>query len=416
MDRLIEKKKWPPKKIALWAGGALFTIFVVYRLLFSDLGNSLYVDKNQVTINPVIKGNFQEFIPIDGVVYPRTTIFIDAVQGGFVEEIYVEDGAILKKGESILKLVNTNMELSYMDQETRIYDAINNLQNSKISLDQNKFLRQREILELQYQIDLLKTDFDRKQRFFQEKVISEKEYEDASREYTYSLKRLTITLELKRLDSIASVAQKKQIDQSIDRMTNNLGLLNRNIDNMVIKSPVDGQLSGFSAEIGETKSAGQRLGQIDMQDGYKLRANIDERYVARVIPGQEAEMEFSGKSYLLNISKIYTDVRNGVFQADFLFSDLVPDGMKKGQTFQLKLRFSSPAEALMLKRGGFFQQTGGNWVYVMDPSGKTAVKRSIRLGRQNTQFYEVLDGLDEGESVITSSYELFGTKDKLILN
>jgi HlyD family secretion protein len=416
MDRLIEKKKWPPKKIALWAGGALFTIFVVYRLLFSDLGNSLYVDKNQVTINPVIKGNFQEFIPIDGVVYPRTTIFIDAVQGGFVEEIYVEDGAILKKGESILKLVNTNMELSYMDQETRIYDAINNLQNSKISLDQNKFLRQREILELQYQIDLLKTDFDRKQRFFQEKVISEKEYEDASREYAYSLKRLTITLELKRLDSIASVAQKKQIDQSIDRMTNNLGLLNRNIDNMVIKSPVDGQLSGFSAEIGETKSAGQRLGQIDMQDGYKLRANIDERYVARVVPGQEAEMEFSGKSYLLNISKIYTDVRNGVFQADFLFSDLVPDGMKKGQTFQLKLRFSSPAEALMLKRGGFFQQTGGNWVYVMDPSGKTAVKRSIRLGRQNTQFYEVLDGLDEGESVITSSYELFGTKDKLILN
>lgn len=416
MDRIIEKKKWPPKKIALWAAGVLLIVFVVYRLLFSDLGNSLYIDKNQVTINPVIKGNFQEFIPIDGVVFPRTTIFIDAVQGGFVEEIYVEDGAILKKGEPILKLVNTSMELSYMDQETRIYDAINNLQNSKISLDQNKFLRQREILELQYQIDLLKKDFERKQRFFNEKVISEKEFEDASREYSYSLKRLTITLELKRLDSIASVAQKKQIDQSIARMSNNLGLLNRNIENMVIKSPVEGQLSGFSAEIGETKAAGQRLGQIDMQDGYKLRANIDERYVARVVPGQEAEMEFAGKSYLLNISKIYTDVRNGVFQADFLYSGPVPDGMKKGQTFQLKLRFSSPAEALMLKRGGFFQQTGGNWVYVVDPSGKTAVKRNIRLGRQNTQFYEVLDGLEEGESIITSSYELFGSKEKLILN
>ena len=296
MDRIIEKKKWSLKKILLLVAAGISALALLYMLLFSGLGNSLYVEKNQITIHPVIKGNFQEFIPVDGVVFPKTTIFIDAVQGGFVDRLYVEDGALLKKGDPIIKLVNTSIELSYMDQETRIYDAINNLQNSKISLEQNKFIRQREMVELESQIDLLKKDYERKVKFHKERVISDKEFEDASREFALSMKKYTIALELKRLDSIASIEQKKQIDQSIARMSNNLNLLNRNLENMIIKSPVEGQLSGFSAEIGETKSAGQRLGQIDMLDGYKLRANIDERYVARVNLGQEAEMEFAGKS------------------------------------------------------------------------------------------------------------------------
>jgi HlyD family secretion protein len=414
MDRIIEKKKWPPKRIALIAGVSLLVLFVAYLLFFRSSQSRLYINKNQVTIASVLKDNFQEFIPVDGVVFPRTTIYLDAVQGGFVEKKYVEDGAIVKMGDPILKLVNTSMELSYMDQETRMYDAINNLQNSNISLEQNKFYRQREVVDLQYQIDQLEKDFNRKKLFHNQKVISDKEFEDASRDYGFTRKKLEIAIELKRLDSVASVGQKKQIETSITRMYNNLGLLKQNLDNLIVKSPTDGQLSGFSAEIGETKAAGERLGQIDMQDGYKLRANIDERYVSRVATGQEAEMDFGGSTYALKISKIYTDVSNGTFQVDMLFSNETPEGIKKGQTFQVRLKFSSPTDAIIVKRGGFFQETGGNWIYVVDPSASFAIKRPIRIGRQNTGFYEVLEGLQPGEQVIISSYESFNAKDKLI--
>ena len=327
MDRIIEKKKWPPKRIALIAGVCLLVLFVAYLLFFRSNQSRLYIDKNQVTIANVLKDKFQEFIPVDGVVFPRTTIYLDAVQGGFVEKKYVEDGAIVKMGDPILKLVNTSMELSYMDQETRMYDAINNLQNSNISLEQNKFYRQREVVDLQYQIDQLEKDFNRKKLFHNQKVISDKEFEDALRDYGFTRKKLQIAIELKRLDSVASVSQKKQIETSITRMYNNLGLLKQNLDNLIVKSPTDGQLSGFSAEIGETKAAGERLGQIDMQDGYKLRANIDERYVSRVATGQEAEMDFGGSTYALKISKIYTDVSNGTFQVDMLFSNESPEGI-----------------------------------------------------------------------------------------
>ncbi len=414
MDRIIEKKKWPPKRIVTLAAIPIVAGAFVYLLFFRDNKSRLYVERNQITIATVLKDNFQEFIPVDGVVFPRTTIYIDAVQGGFVDKKYVEDGALVKRGDPIIKLVNTSMELGYMDQETRMYDAINNLQNSNISLEQNKFYRQREVVELQYQIDQLEKDYNRKKLFHTQKAISDKEYEDASRDYSFTRKKLEIAIELKRLDSVSSVGQKKQIETSIARMYNNLGLLKENLDNLIVKAPADGQLSGFSAEIGETKGAGERLGQIDMQDGYKLRANIDERYVSRVTTGQEAEMDFGGKIFLLEISKIYTDVTNGTFQVDLLFTEGPPEGIKKGQTFQVRLKFSSAADAIIVKRGGFFQETGGNWIYVVDASGKFAIKRNIHIGRQNTNFYEVLDGLQPDEKVIISSYESFNSKDKLI--
>ncbi len=414
MDRIIEKKKWPPKRIVTFAAIPIVAGAFVYLLFFRDNKSRLYVERNQITIATVLKDNFQEFIPVDGVVFPRTTIYIDAVQGGFVDKKYVEDGALVKRGDPIIKLVNTSMELGYMDQETRMYDAINNLQNSNISLEQNKFYRQREVVELQYQIDQLEKDYNRKKLFHTQKAISDKEYEDASRDYTFTRKKLEIAIELKRLDSVSSVGQKKQIETSIARMYNNLGLLKENLDNLIVKAPAEGQLSGFSAEIGETKGAGERLGQIDMQDGYKLRANIDERYVSRVTTGQEAEMDFGGKIFALEISKIYTDVTNGTFQVDLLFTEGTPEGIKKGQTFQVRLKFSSASDAIIVKRGGFFQETGGNWIYVVDASGKFAIKRNIHIGRQNTNFYEVLDGLQPDEKVIISSYESFNSKDKLI--
>jgi HlyD family secretion protein len=336
------------------------------------------------------------------------------VQGGIVEEVFVEDGAMLKKGDPILKLANANMELSYMDQETRMYDAINNLANTRISLEQLRYTRQKEITQLNYEIDRLKTDFRRKEQFFKDKLISEKEYEDALRDYNYSLKQLEITLNLRKLDSISGVSQSNQIASSMQRMNNNLALLQRNMDNMTIKSPVDGKLSSFLVEIGQTKTAGEQLGQIDMMDGIKLRANIDERYISRVFTGQEAECEISGKTYSLEISKIYTNVTNGSFQVDLLFKAEEPEGVKRGQTIQLKVKFSGATDALIVRRGGFFQETGGNWIYVLDKEESSAVKRAIKIGRQNTTHYELLEGLEEGDKVIISSYDNFNSREKLI--
>lgn len=414
MDRIIEKKKWTKGRIAAIAVAMLVLFLLVWMFFIRDNRSRLYVDYNQLTVAVVEKGKFQEFIPVDGIVFPRTTIFIDAVQGGIVEEVFVEDGAMLKKGDPILKLANANMELSYMDQETRMYDAINNLANTRISLEQLRYTRQKEITQLNYEIDRLKTDFRRKEQFFKDKLISVKEYEDALRDYNYSLKQLEITLNLRKLDSISGVSQSNQIASSMQRMYNNLALLQRNMDNMTIKSPVDGKLSSFLVEIGQTKTAGEQLGQIDMMDGIKLRANIDERYISRVFTGQEAECEISGKTYSLEISKIYTNVANGSFQVDLLFKSEEPQGVKRGQTIQLKVKFSGATDALIVRRGGFFQETGGNWIYVLDNEESSAVKRPIKIGRQNTTHYELLEGLEEGDKVIISSYDNFNSREKLI--
>lgn len=414
MDRVIEKKTWTTGKILTLSGIAVFSVFLLWMLFFRDSRSKLYVQKNQITMAEVVEEKFQEFIPVDGVLLPRNTVYIDAVQGGVVDEVYVEDGAMLKKGDPILKLSNANMELSYMDQETRMYDAINNLANTLISIEQLKYTRQKEITELYYQLDKLKTDFNRKELFYKDKLISTKEFEDAERDYTYALNQLNITIKLKRLDSISGVRQSQQISSSMERMQNNLALLRRNMDNMTIKSPGNGKLSSFSVEIGETKTAGEHLGQIDIPGGFKVRANVDERYISRIFEGQEAEFDLGGKVYKLAVNKIYTNVTNGSFQVDLIFDGEEPENIKRGQTLQLRITFSGESDALTIRRGGFYQETGGNWIYVVDKDGTFAQKRNIKIGRQNLYSYEVLEGLSAGEKVIVSSYESFGDKERLI--
>ncbi|HNS16391.1 MAG TPA: HlyD family efflux transporter periplasmic adaptor subunit [Bacteroidales bacterium] len=414
MDRPLQKKKWTPARIIIILAGVAFAYLIIHLVFIRDTRSRMYVDPGQLSIVSVLRDKFQEFIPVDGIVYPKSTVYIDAVQGGVVEEVFVEDGALLKKGDPILKLSNPNMELSFMETETRIVEAINNLQNSKIDLERNKIFRQQEIVDLQYRIDQTTKDFKRTEVLYSDSLISTKEYEDAQRNYDFTLKQLLISLRLQRLDSLASVDQEKQIQQSIRRMYDNMGLLHKNLELLYIKAPVDGKLSSFNVEIGQTKSQGEHLGQIDLQDGFKLQANIDERYVSRVYTGQEAEMDFSGKTYQLAVHKIYTGVSGGSFPVDLLFTGEYPENIKRGQTIQLRLEFSRPTEAFIIKRGGFFQTTGGNWIYVVDPSGDFAIRRPIRLGSQNTYFYEVLEGLKEGEKVIVSSYEPFGDKEKLV--
>ena len=414
MDRAIKKKKWTTKRILTIGAILAFLVFLVYIFFVRDKQSRLYVNQDQLSIAAVLEDKFQEFIPVDGVVFPKNTVYIDAVTGGIVEAVYVEDGAILKKGEPILKLMNANMELSTMEQETRMLDAINNLQNTKIQLEQSRFIREKEIANLTYQLQQAEIDYERKKKLFKNQVIAIKEWEDAERNYKGLKRQLDLSKELQKLDSIFAYSQIYQINQSINRMGNNLELLRKTIESLNIKAPADGKLSSFSAEIGELKQAGEHLGQIDMMDGYKLKARIDERYISRVFVGQEAEFDFNKKTYKLRINKIYTDVVGGTFEIDLLFDDDYPSAIKRGQTLQLRVIFSSAQDAIIVKRGGFFQETGGNWIYVVDPSGSFAQKREISIGRQNTRYYEVKGGLDPGEKVIVSSYKSFGGKDKLI--
>ncbi len=415
MDRIIKKKKWTTKKILTIVFAALLLFLITHLIFFRDNQSRLYVNAGQLSIAEVQLDRFQEFIPVDGVVHPKTTVYLDAVQGGTVEHVYVSDGAELNRGDTILKLLNIDMELRYMDQETRMYDAINNLQNSKVNLERSKFMRQLEIANLMAQIDRAELEFGRKKTLYDELLISDQEFEDAQRDYNLTMRQLEISLDLQRLDSISTVEQTRQINNSIMRMRNNLDLINRNLENLFIRAPRAGKLSSFIVEIGETKAPGQRLGQIDIMDeGFKLRANIDERYVSTVHIGQEAEFDFAGSTYQLMINKIYTNVIGGAFQVDLEFNGEQPAALKRGQTVQMRLKFSSPREAVIVRRGGFFQETGGNWIYVVDPSGSFATKRDIRLGRQNASFYEVMDGLQPGERVIISSYNAFGAKDRLI--
>lgn len=414
MDRIIEKKKWTIKRIASFAGIAVFAFFIIYLIFLRDKSSRLYIDPSRLTIAEVKQEPFQEFIPVDGVVQPIRTVYIDAVQGGRVEAIYVSDGTVLNEGDSILRLSNPNMELDYMNRETQMYEVINNLQNTKLTMEQRKFALEGQILDINYKIDKAKIDFNRKEDFYSENLISKQEFEDAERDYNYLMDQYDIALRTQRHDSLYTVTQLSQIKASLDRMNMNLSMLRENLEHLCVKAPVAGRLTSFAVEIGETKSAGQTLAHIDVLEGFKLRARIDERYINRTFSGQEAEFDYAGNNYQLEIQKIYTNVQSGAFEVDLVFINGVPEGIKRGQTLQLRLKFSGTTQAITIRRGGFYQETGGNWIYVLEPDGNSAVKRPIRIGRQNINSYEVLEGLMPGEQVIVSSYDAFGGKDRLV--
>jgi len=377
--------------------------------------SSLNVDKTKLSIAKVEKNKFQEYIYVDGTVQPLRTVFIDAVQGGTVEEIFVEDGAILKKGDVILKLANPSVELDYMNRETQMYDIINNLQNTKLNIEQSKFAKEKEVVDLNYKIDKSKKEFETNSQLYKEKVISTKEYEYIKRDFEMLIKQRDIVLRSQKHDSIYNLIQISQIKSSIERLGKNLILLKENLGNLYIKAPIDGQLSSFNAEIGETKNIGQNLGQIDALEGFKIKASIDEHYLGKVFVGQEADVDYNNKTFTLKVKKIYTKISSGKFDIDLVFSEAPPIDIKKGQSLQVRLKFSGVSDAIIIPKGGYYQETNGNWIYVLDASGKYAIKRIIRTGRQNSEYYEILEGLSIGEEVITSSYDSFGGKDKIVI-
>ncbi len=415
MDRQIEKKKWTPRKIAGLGGGGLLFLIIVYNLLFGDSSSKLNVEAQKITIAKVEKGPFQEFIPITGSVLPIRTIFLDAIEGGQMEERLIEAGSMVKQGDVILKLTNTTLHIQISSQDALVMEQRNLLTSTRFNLEQNNLRIRRQLIDQEYQIKRLQRQFDRKKELLDRKLISQEEFEQVKDEYDYQLKQQELNIQSARQDSIFQFVQVRQLETSLKRLEENLHIARQRLDDLNIKSPISGQLTSLNAEIGQSISQGQRLGQIDVLDGFKVRAGIDEHYLARVEKGLNGEFDFAGKTYHIVVDKIYPEVRDGRFEVDLQFVDETPEGIRRGQTLHVRLELGDLTEALLIPRGGFYQKTGGQWIYVLNEDRNQATKRKIRLGRQNPQVFEVLEGLQPGEQVITSSYDSFGDIDKLIL-
>jgi HlyD family secretion protein len=415
LDRKLEKKPvYKRRKFWFSAGGGLMFLILIVSIL-ADTGSKLNVETDKITISTVEEGDFQEFIPITGSVLPKTTYYLDVILGGTVEKKYVEEGTMLKTGDKILKLSNPSLQLSALQNEAATYQQINDARNTRLQIQQNSIALQTELVNANYDYINSKQVFDREKIMWEKKLISEQEFEQARDKFLHDEKQLKLTRENFAQDSVLKHSQLDQIASSIDRLQKNLELIRENIDNLTIKAPINGQLTALDAETGQSKSPGEQLGQIDAMDGFKVRADIDEFYIARVAKGLHATADIDGKDFKLVITKVFPEVKNGKFQVDMDFDGKVPDGIRRGQTLQIRLQLSERTKALLLARGGFYQKTGGQWVFVINQSGDAAVKREISLGRQNPDYFEVLSGLKPGDKVVTSSYDNFGDVDKLIL-
>jgi HlyD family secretion protein len=416
MDVIIKKKKWTPKKIGLLAGAALLAVLVVASILSSNGAARLNVDHQRITISEVTRGNFQEFIPIDGVVQPIKTIYLDATEGGTVQNILVEDGATLTQGQPILELTNTDLQLEMVNRETAVFDLINNLQHTRNLMQQNRIQQLNQLADIEYNLIEARRVYDMNRQLFADKVIPKQDFQQSKNTYDYQIRKRSLTKQTLRQDSISMAYQVQQMQESVTRMKANLALMRKKMDDLTIKAPVSGQITSLNAEIGESKARGQRIGQIDVLNGFKVRANIDEHYISRIFAGQKGEFTFSGKSYELRVKKVFTQVTNGQFQVDLEFTREVPAGIRRGQTLQVRLALSDQTRAVLVPKGGFYQKTGGNWIFKVDADGQKAFRTDIRLGRQNPEYYEVLEGLAPGDKVVTSSYDNYEDMGELVIN
>lgn len=415
MDIPLEKKRFTTKRILLIAGIILLVTLIIFVVISSMGGSKLNVEKERISINTVENGVFQENIPVNGIVLPITTIYLDALEGGRVEEKFVEDGAVLKAGDPILRLSNTDLELSLVNQETQVYNLLTQMQISQNAARQNTINKLNQYTDVESGLVESKRMYDLNKKLYDKDAIGRQDLIKAENEFTYQKERMKLSKQILNQDSMAVKQEKAQVQSSYARTQNALELMRRKVADLVVKAPVDGQLTSLDAEIGQSKNKGERLGQIDVLSGFKVRADIDEHYISRIYNGQTGSFNFNGKSYKLKIKKVYTQVANGRFQVDMVFDEKVPEGIRRGQTLQIRLALSDEKQALMVPKGGFFQQTGGNWIFKVSEDGSTAYKVDITLGSQNTEFYEVLNGLEPGDKVITSSYDNYGDVEELVL-
>ena len=416
MDIPLKKKRFTPKRIGLIIGASILVGLILF-MLFSSAGSSkLNVDKERITISEVTKGAFQENIPVNGVVLPIKTIYLDAMEGGRVEERFVEDGTMMKKGEPIIRLSNTDLELSLVNQETSVYNLLTQMQISQNAARQNTINKRNNLTDVENSLVEAERKFQLNKKLYEKGAIGKQDFLESQNNFNYQKEKFQLAKEVLSQDSISSKQESQQARESYERTQQALELMRKKVGDLVVRAPVDGQLTALDAEIGQSKQKGERLGQIDVISGYKVRAEIDEHYISRIFNGQRGSFSFNGKDYELEIKKVYTQVTNGRFQVDMHFTGNVPENIRRGQSLQIKLALSQEKEAILVSKGGFFQQTGGNWIYKLSDDGETAYKTPITLGSQNTEYYEVLDGLKPGEKVVTSSYSNFGDSEELILN
>ena len=415
MDRIIEKKKWGKKKVMTITGIVALLVLVGGSFYLTSGTSKLNVDTERITISTVSKGNFKEFIPVNGVVLPLTTIYLDAMEGGRVEEKFVEDGAMMKKGQPILRLSNTDLQLGLVTQQTNVYNLLTQMQISKNAAQQNTVNKLNALTDVESQLKEAERIYKLNKHLLAEKVIGSQEYQQSQNNYEYYLQKKKLNDRILQQDSVSTLQQLNQARQSYEGSQNALNVMRQKVGDLIVRSPIDGQLTSLDAEIGQSKNKGERLGQIDATSGFKVRVDIDEHYISRIFIGLRGDFNFTGKSYLLEIKKIYTQVTNGRFQVDMEFVEEVPNGIRRGQTLQIGLALSDETQAVLLPKGGFYQQTGGNWIFKISNDGKTAYKADIQLGRQNPDFYEVTDGLNPGDKVVTSSYENYGEMEELVL-
>lgn len=416
MDRIKKKRIWTPKRIVYISVSGLFVFVVLYNIIFGDYSSKLNVQTDRLTISTVNKGPFQEFISVSGSVIPIRTIYLDAIEGGWVEELYIESGTFVNKGDSILKLSNSSLLMDIMYRQAEFYQQTNNLRNTELALAQNSLILQGQIIDLDISLKKQKRIYEQSKQLAEKNLIPSQDLDEAKDEYEYLMNKYDLTIKRHNQDSLFRESQIKQLSSSLERMMNNLDFVEKNADNLTLRAPVSGLLTSLNAELGETKSRGERLGQIDILDGFKVRVRVDEHYIARINVGQRGEFTFNNKAYKMKINKIFAEVVNGSFEVDMIFVDKEPKGIRRGQTFRIRLELGDLSEVLLVSTGGFYQKTGGLWVYVLDESGEFATKRDVKFGRSNPLMYEILEGLKEGDRVITSTYDNFGDIEKLILN
>lgn len=417
MDRKIEKRKLSPMQLGIGAVVLLVIVVAAGEFLFGGgSGRTLSVNQDRVVVSSVTRGTFEDFIPIRGRVTPRSTVYLDAIEGGRVEERLVEDGTMVNEGDLIVVLSNTSLQLSVTQNEAMVTEQLNNMRTIELQLEQNRLQHKRNLVELDYQITRLERQMSRLSNLDIAGVAAKGQLEDTRDELEYFKRRREVTLESQATDARLQETQLAFLQETGGQLKQNLTFARKNLDALNVRAPVSGKLSGLDLEIGQSIDRGGRLGQIDDPNNHKLRASIDEFYLNRVDLGQRATFDDGRDTYELTVSKIYPQVSGGQFEVDLAFQGEEPEGIRRGQTMQARLTLGDATEALLIPNGAFYQDTGGNWIFVVSPDGSTATRRPVELGRRNSRYIEVLDGLEVGEEVVTSPYSSFKTMDTLNLN
>ena len=413
MDKALAPKKGIQKKHIFWGAGILLFAFSIMNAVFGDHSSVFRAEKDKLTISSVEDGMFNDYITVIGQVEPITTIFLDAVEGGTVEERLIEEGSMVQKGDVILRLENRQLYQTILASESQLAEKENYLRNTRIEFESELIQSKRNILDSEYNLTRKKRTFEQYSTLYKEALISKEDFLQAKEDYEYQVNLMTINKLKAKNDSAIRSTTMITLVSDLEKMRQMLGLVHERLDNLKVKAPVNGQLGRLDAEIGQSINTGQSIGQINVLDNFKVMAKIDEHYIDRVVHELKATLDRNGTIYNLKVKKVYPDVREGQFKIDLVFEGKTPENVRTGQTYHVNLELGESQKSLMVPRGGFFQGTGGQWIFVVNEGGTEAVKRSIKIGKQNPQYYEVIEGLQAGEKVITSGYEIFGNNDRI---